>query len=114
MGMLDANKTTALVTLISNQTMRAAADIIHARGIDADIDALVIALRVETKAAVGRILDDGRALLDGGHAGWLDALVRTECNAAALAAVNAIERDLDATELVELAKADYQEYLRGN
>lgn len=80
----------AFVTTIANAVMVAAADIIQARGLTVDLDALVVAMRAEAKAVVLTVLDDGKALVDSGRAGWLDALVRTECTAAARRAVGSV------------------------
>jgi hypothetical protein len=76
-----------LGAVIADTAMRAAADIIRQRNLTVDVDALCAALRKHAQAAGLRILDGGRALLDGGRAGWLETLLRAECTAAALAAV---------------------------
>ncbi len=84
---------TDLGKAIAETTMAAAADILHRRGQtadDIDLDALVEAIRTEGKAALHRILDDGKALLDSGRSLWLETLMRTECVAAAKAAVDAV------------------------
>jgi hypothetical protein len=74
-----------LGTAIADATMRAAAETIRATGRDpmsVDVDALMVACRREAKAALRTVLDDGKALLDGGRSSWLSTLMATECSAA--------------------------------
>ncbi len=86
----------ALGTVIAEETMKAAADLLgpatSARvSKDADLlDRLVQALRTEAKLASRRILDDGKVLVDAGRGGWLSSLLRTECREAAKAAVASV------------------------
>ena len=83
---MSVNSEYNLGSLVADTTMKAAVDMIHARGMkvdDLDTEALVVNLRTEAKVALGNILDDGKVLLDSGRAGWLDALVKAECMDAA-------------------------------
>jgi len=90
---MKAKKEYNLGSVVAEGTMQAAADMLHKRGLrvaDIDVDALVVSLRTEAKAALGRILDDGKALLDAGRGAWVDTLVKTECLDAARRAVAAV------------------------
>ena len=85
----------ALGTAIANATMKAAAEMLRAQGKgskDIDLDKLTEALRSEAKAAAGRILDQGKALLDGGMSGWLNTLMTVECCQAAKNALETLNR----------------------
>jgi hypothetical protein len=81
-----------LGSVIADATMRAAANILERRGAlkTVDVDALCVALRKYTLAALDRVLDQGKALLDGGQAGWIEQLVRVECVDAARLAVEEV------------------------
>jgi hypothetical protein len=78
-----------LGTLIAETAMKAAADLLiqQGRAKSVDVDALIVALRRESRGAIDRILDQGKTLIDSGNPGWLDAMVRAECFEAAKAAV---------------------------
>jgi len=82
----------SLGTLVANTTMRAAVEILKDRGLTKKVDtsALIVAIRREALGAAQRILQDGKALLDGGSSGWLGELVKVECCAAGLTAVNTV------------------------
>jgi len=82
-----------LGNVVAEATMAAAAEILRQRGRkldDTELDSLIKVLRAEAKAALSRILDDGKVLLDSGRSLWLETLLRTECVAAAKAAVDAV------------------------
>ena len=71
-----------LGTLIATGVKTAAVHILQERGIRGDVvdaEKLSRLLRAEGPALVTRILDQGKALLDGGQSGWLETLVKVEC-----------------------------------
>ena len=79
------NNNTNLGTVIADTTLKAAAETIRATGRDpmgVDVDALMVACRREAKVALNAIMSDGKALIDGGRASWLNTLLITECTAA--------------------------------
>lgn len=81
-----------LGTVIANATMQHAANILREQcksSNDYDMDVLIDALRTEAKAALGRVMDQGKALLETGNAGWLRKMVEVETLVAAKAAVEA-------------------------
>lgn len=79
-----------LGTVMAEGAMKASVEILRAQNRDlasVDVDALVLALKREVKAALTTVLDDGKVLMDAGRSGWLDALVKAEIVGAAQRAV---------------------------
>lgn len=82
-----------LGTAVAEATMIAAVELLRSRGTtlaQLNMSALVEALRRESKAAIVRILDDGKTLLDAGRTAWLPTLLAAECTDAARRAIDSL------------------------
>ena len=78
-------------TLFADATMKAAAATINGQKLtDAQIDALVVSMRREAKAALHRFLNDGNKLIACGRQGWLGAAASTACAEAGRRAVKEV------------------------
>jgi hypothetical protein len=90
---MNSRNIDTLGSALAEAMMQAAAAEIRSRGLTADsidLDAVVVAIRAESKGLIDRILDSGRALVETGNRGWLGTLAQTECVAAGRAAVAAV------------------------
>lgn len=82
-----------LGSVIAEGVMRAAAEILRERGMstsDVDVVKMCEALRREAKAALPRIIEQGKDLLGTGGSGWLEKMVAVECVEAARIAVDEV------------------------